>query len=191
VTFGGVDPLLIDWATAQLGVRCSLDTPADLAAVAPLVQIQTVSGPSNDDNAGLIAANVSVDSFAADYASAMSLGWQVDHAFRHLLPGSSYGGVTFGKVRTLSIPSRRPWADVDVRRYGATYQVWRRAVHRRPDREPVAVAAGVQAVGVDRPFAAIITDQKKEFQVKFLENNPTCWGWPTGPVPRRPRPAPR
>lgn len=124
MTFGGVDPLLIGWAKAALGVRCVLDTPADLATAAPLVQIQTVSGPSDDDNAWLIAATVSVDSFAADYPSAMSLGWQVDRAFRHLLPGASYGGATFGKVRTLSIPSRRPWADVAVRRYGATYQIW-------------------------------------------------------------------
>lgn len=124
MTFGGVDALLLAWANQHVGVRCAQDTPADLSTVAPLVQLQTVSGPSNDDNPWLISANVSADSFAATFDAAEALGWQVDKAFRHILPGSSYGGATFGKVRTLSVPSRRPWADLSVRRYGATYQVW-------------------------------------------------------------------
>ena len=123
--FAGVDALLLGWANLQLtGVRCAQDTPADLATVAPLVQLQTISGPSDDDNPWLIAATVSADSFDVDFDSAEALAWRVDKTFRRVLPGSSYGGATFGKVRTLSIPSRRPWADISVRRYGATYQIW-------------------------------------------------------------------
>lgn len=124
MSFGGVDPLLIGWATAQLGVRCVLDTPADLVGAVPLVQINTTGGPTSDDWRGLLAATVSVDSFDADFAGASSLAWTVDKAFRLNLPGADYEGAVFGKVRTLSMPSRRPWNDISVRRYGATYQVW-------------------------------------------------------------------
>jgi hypothetical protein len=124
VTFGGVDPLLIGWAKQHFGFRFALDTPADLAGTVPLVQLQTVGGPSSDNNAGLVAATVSVDCFEADYSAASELAWTVDNGFRTALPGTSYGGVVFGKVRTLTIPGRRPWADVAVRRYGQTYQVW-------------------------------------------------------------------
>lgn len=124
--FGGVDPLLIGWATTHFGVRFALDTPSDLAGVVPLVQLQTIGGPSSDNLHSLVAATVSVDSFAADYEAASDLAWQVDAGFRTALPGSTVGAVTFGKVRTLTIPGRRPWDDVAVRRYGATYQVWLR-----------------------------------------------------------------
>jgi hypothetical protein len=126
VTFAGVDPLLIGWATTHFGVRFALDTPADLADVVPLVQLQTIGGPSDDRFAGLIAATVSVDSFAADYEAASDLAWQVDAGLRTALPGTKTGSVVFGKVRTLTIPGRRPWNDVTVRRYGATYQIWLR-----------------------------------------------------------------
>lgn len=124
MSFAGVDPLLIGWATQQLAVRCSLDTPANLADVAPLVRINVIGGPSSDDWRGLIAATVAVDSFAADYEAASSLAWDVDKAFRLDLPGTVIGSAVFGKVRTLTIPGRRPWDDVAVRRYGATYQTW-------------------------------------------------------------------
>lgn len=127
MTFGGVDPLLIGWATTHFGVRFALNTPGDLADVVPLAQLQTVGGPSDDRFAGLIAATVSVDSFAADYEAASDLAWQIDAGFRTVLPGTTVGDVTFGKVRTLTIPGRRPWDDVAVRRYGATYQIWLRS----------------------------------------------------------------
>lgn len=124
MTFGGVDPLLIGWAKQHFGVRFALDTPSDLAGVVPLVQVQTVGGPSSDNYPGLIAATVSVDCFEADYSAASELAWTVDNGFRTALPGAAFGGVVFSKVRTLTIPGRRPWDDVAVRRYGATYQVW-------------------------------------------------------------------
>jgi hypothetical protein len=126
VTFGGVDPLLIGWATQHFGVRFALDTPADLANVAPLCQLQTIGGPSSDDFSGLVAATVSVDSFAADIAAASQLAWTVDDGLRGALPGATVSGITFTKVRTLTIPGRRPWNDIAVRRYGATYQIWLR-----------------------------------------------------------------
>lgn len=124
MTFGGVDPLLLTWAAQQLGVRCVLDIPADLATVAPVVQIVTIGGPSDDSQPALIAATVSVDSFAADYPSASALAWRVDEAFRRHLPGTTVNGTSFGAVRTLTVPSRRPWDDLAVRRYGAVYQIW-------------------------------------------------------------------
>ena len=125
-TFAGVDPLLIGWASTHFGVRFALNTPDDLADVVPLVQLQTIGGPSNDDFSGVIAATVSVDCFGADFNAASTLAWRVDDGFRTALPGASINGVTVGRVRTLTIPGRRPWDDVAVRRYGATYQIWLR-----------------------------------------------------------------
>lgn len=124
MTFAGVDPLLIGWGTGHFGVRFALDTPADLQDVVPLVQLQTIGGPSDDDFSGLVAATVSLDCFGADYSAASTLAWQVDDGLRVDLPGTTVGGITFGKVRTLTIPGRRPWDDIAVRRFGGTYQVW-------------------------------------------------------------------
>ena len=123
MTFAGVDPLLIGWGTSQFGVRFALDTPADLQTVVPLVQLQTIGGPSLDSFFGLVAATVSVDCFAADFAAASELAWRVDDGLHEALPGTTVDSVTFTRVRTLTIPGRRPWNDVAVRRYGATYQI--------------------------------------------------------------------
>lgn len=127
--FAGVDPLLIGWCASHFGIRFALDTPADLANAAPLVQLQTIGGPSNDDFSGLVAATVSVDSFATDYAASSALAWQIDDGLHRALPGVTVDGVTFSRVRTLTIPGRRPWDDIAVRRYGATYQM---TLYRQP-----------------------------------------------------------
>lgn len=122
--FQGVDALLIGWATQHFGVRFALDTPADLADVVPLVQVQTIGGPSDVNLSDLVAATVSFDSFGADYAAAEQLAWRVDAGLHQALPGVIVNGTTFTRVRTLSIPGRRPWNDINVRRYGSTCQVW-------------------------------------------------------------------
>lgn len=126
MTFAGVDSLLIGWGAGHFGVRFALDTPADLQKVVPLVQVQTIGGPSLDSFSGLVAATVSVDSFAADYTAASELAWTVDDGLHGSLPGTTIDGTTFTRVRTLTIPGRRPWNDIAVRRYGTTYQIWLR-----------------------------------------------------------------
>lgn len=128
MTFAGVEQLLIDWTSAQLSVRCATDVPADLAQVVPLVQIVRIGGPSDDNLHRFQAATVSVDCFDTDRLSATELAHQVDDAWRTVLPGVVTGGGVVGKVRTLSGAAWRPWADTAVRRVGATYQVWVKAL---------------------------------------------------------------
>lgn len=128
MAFAGVEALLIGWTSAQLSVRCLTDLPADLQAVVPVVQIVRIGGPSDDNLSSFQAATVSVDCFAADRAAATTLAQQVDDAWRKVLPGTTTGGAVVGKVRTLSGASWRPWNDTAVRRFGASYQVWVRAL---------------------------------------------------------------
>lgn len=123
-TFGGVEALLIGWLPSQVTARALTDLPATLASDVPVVQIVRVGGPSDDNDPTLVAATVSVDCFAADRIAAITLSQQVDDAFRKALPGTLAGGASVTKVRTLTGPSWRPWNDTQVRRVGATYQVW-------------------------------------------------------------------
>lgn len=124
MTFGGVEALLISFLKTELAVRCLTDLPADLAEVAPVVQVVRIGGPSDDNNPNLLAATVSIDCFAADRGAVTVLSQQVDDALRKTLPGLTTGGATVGLIRTLTGPSWRPWDDVAVRRFGATYQIW-------------------------------------------------------------------
>jgi len=124
VTFGGVEALLIGWLPSQVTARALTDLPATLATDVPVVQIVRIGGPSDDNDPTLVAATVSVDCFAADRISATVLAQQVDDAFRKALPGTLTGGASVTKVRTLTGPSWRPWDDLAVRRFGATYQIW-------------------------------------------------------------------
>lgn len=124
MTFGGVEALLIGWLPSQVTARALTDLPATLADDVPVVQIVRIGGPSDDDDPTLVAATVSVDCFASDRLAVTVLSQQVDDAFRKALPGTLTGGASVTKVRTLTGPSWRPWADTAVRRFGATYQVW-------------------------------------------------------------------
>ena len=124
MTFGGVEALLIGWLPSQVTARALTDLPATLATDVPVVQIVRIGGPSDDNDPTLVAATVSVDCFAADRISATVLAQQVDDAFRKALPGTLTGGASVTKVRTLTGPSWRPWDDLAVRRFGATYQIW-------------------------------------------------------------------
>ncbi|MGZ4621457.1 MAG: hypothetical protein ACXVGF_04790 [Blastococcus sp.] len=124
MSYGGPEALLIGYLRTALGVRCLTDLPADLQDVVPVVQVVRVGGPSDDNDSHLEAATVSIDCFAADRAGATTLAMQVDDVMRNSLPGTLTGGAVVTKVRTLTGASWRPWDDLQVRRFGATYQVW-------------------------------------------------------------------
>lgn len=123
MTFGGVEALLIGWLPGHVTARFLTDLPADLAAQVPVVQVVRIGGPSDDDLPDYHFASVAVDCFAADRLSATTLAQQVDDALRKALPGTTAGGGTVTKVRTLTGASWRPYDDVNVRRFGGTYQV--------------------------------------------------------------------
>lgn len=132
MSYPGVERLLVDFLVTAVGVRVCTELPADLADVLPLIQVVRVGGPSLDDDPYVEAATVSVDCFDVTRADATDLAMQADLALRRLLPGARVLGASVGKVRTLTGPSWRPWDDTtNVRRFGATYQVWVKTPKKR------------------------------------------------------------
>lgn len=121
MTFGGVEALLIGWLSGQLGVRCLTDLPANLATQLPVVQVVRIGGPTDDNDPNFHTPTVSVDCFAVDRAAATALSQQADDALRKVLPGVTTGGATVTKVQTISGASWRPWDDLALRRFGASY----------------------------------------------------------------------
>lgn len=126
--FAGVEIALHDYLTVELaGPRVCTELPADLAGQVPLVQVVRIGGPHSGEDPYIQVPTVSVDTFAGDRASATDLSHQVDLALRRIT-GTTVHGARFGIVRTLSGPAWRPWDDTSVRRFGATYSLWMRAL---------------------------------------------------------------
>jgi hypothetical protein len=125
VAFGGVNALLIGWATGRFGYRCATKTPADLQDVVPFARIVEFGGPDDDDDPTVIVPSVSVDWFGADWASAETLALAGHRAIRRELPGRAFGpDAVVTAVRTISLPSFVPWDDTDVVRFTASYRLF-------------------------------------------------------------------
>lgn len=127
MTYPAPERILADFLTADLGVRVCSEVPADLADVVPLVQAVRVGGPAHDRDPFFLMPTINVDCFDADRASAMDLAHAVDLSLRRRLSGATVLGARIGRVATITGPSWRPWDDTDVRRFGATYQIWIKA----------------------------------------------------------------
>jgi len=127
VSWPGIERALVTYLTAEHGVRVVTELPADLADVAPLIQVVRIGGPSDDEDPRVQIPTVSIDYFAADRGAATDLAEAVDLSIRRLA-GTVLAGAAMGKVRTLTGPSWRPWDDLTVRRFGATYQLWLKAL---------------------------------------------------------------
>lgn len=124
MAYGGPELLLIGWLPGQVTARVATDVPSDLADEVPFVQVARIGGPDDDNDYTLDKPTVSVDCFAADRPSASTLGLQVHKALRKALPGVTTGGAVVTAVLTVSGMAWRPWDDVTVRRFGATYQLF-------------------------------------------------------------------
>ena len=122
-----VEQLVRDFLTADLGVRVCTELPDDLADVVPLLQVVRIGGPTHDDDPYFHLPTISVDAYEATRADANDLAMQADLSLRRRLPGAVVLGCSVGKVRTISGPSWRPWDDVALRRFGASYQLWIKA----------------------------------------------------------------
>jgi hypothetical protein len=115
---------LVAWLSAQRGsgVRVLTELPADLGDVLPAVQVQRVGG--DDDTFRLDRALVDVDVYAASRGDASTLARQVRDDLVMRLRGSSTVGAVFGLVATVSAPQWRPYENINLRRLGATYEVY-------------------------------------------------------------------
>lgn len=122
-----VEAILVPWLAEAVSARAVTETPAELADVVPVVQIVRIGGPSDDDIPTFEMPTVSIDSYGAGRAAASQLAAAVDNAIRVALPNTLHtvGGAStvVTKTQTITGPSWRPYDDITIRRFGATYRL--------------------------------------------------------------------
>lgn len=123
---GGVDVEveLIGWLQDHLGtdvvVRDELDN--SLLNELPTVQVQRSAG--DDDGFRLDRALVDCDVYAATRGEAAAVAAAIRGLLLAQLRGSATSSAAFGMVRTVAAPGWRPYEDLGLRRYGATYEIF-------------------------------------------------------------------
>jgi hypothetical protein len=119
-----VEVEVIGWLQEQLGpdvvVRDELDNA--LLNELPTVQVERAAG--DDDGFRVDRALVDVDVYAATRSQAATVAATVRGLLLTRLRGSTTANAVVGMVRTVSAPSWRPYEDLNLRRYGATYEVF-------------------------------------------------------------------
>jgi len=117
-----VELLLHGWLVAQFpSARVARELPANLGDVLPVIQPSRFGG--SDDALTLDSANVDIDVYAADYATAASLAGQVRSAVRLHLPGYAASGAAVQSVSTISAPRWVPYDNTSLRRFTAAYRI--------------------------------------------------------------------
>lgn len=127
MSWAGVERMLVDWLTTDLGHRVCTELPADLGSVLPLIHVVRVGGPHHASTPYFQMPTINVDSFAADRGAATDLAEAVDVSLRRRLPGSTVLGARVGRTATITGPGFRAWDDSTLRRMGASYQLWLKA----------------------------------------------------------------
>lgn len=127
-----IEVLLIGWLNEHLDddivVRDELDN--NLLDELPTVQVQRVAG--DDDGFRLDRALADVDVYAATRGAAAQLSAVIRGLLLTQLRGSVTDTAVIGMVRTVAAPGWRPYEDLGLRRYGATYEIFFHPVADRP-----------------------------------------------------------
>jgi len=118
------EQLLVPWLRAFLNVRAVTELPANLATVTPIIDVARIGGGSDDNNPSFEFPTVSIDCYAANVTDTMALAMRVDRAIRVNLPGQPLANrAVVTRTDTISGPSFRPYDDLALRRFGATYRI--------------------------------------------------------------------
>lgn len=120
-----VEVELIAW----LGPRYSAAVVAaeidnDLFGDLPVIQVARVDG--DDDGVRLDRALVDVDVYAASRGAASTLARQIRRDLLDNLRGTKTTKAVFGLTSTVSAPGWRPYENTNLRRSGATYEIYLR-----------------------------------------------------------------
>lgn len=113
-----VELALTAWARTTLGVTSSTDLPANLTDVMPLVQVATLGGAGGRFDA---SPRVEVDAYAATREEAHDLAARVHDAI--VMLRGTVGALVVRSVRVDSLPTRRPYDNTALCRFGASYTV--------------------------------------------------------------------
>lgn len=122
VRYIDVERVLVAWLTDRLSVRVVTDLPADLERQVPILQLARFGG--DDFYPGLDAAEVDVDAYGPDRATATQLAEDARSALRFELPGTQIENAVFARVNTLQAPVFKPYDNSALRRFGASYQIY-------------------------------------------------------------------
>lgn len=117
-----VEVELVAWFKAKLDVRALTDLPAALVEALPLLQVQRVGG--DDDGIRLDRALIDLDAYATTRLGASTLMAEARGALLTQLRGTATETAVFGMIRTVSAPSWRPYENPNLRRFGATYELF-------------------------------------------------------------------
>lgn len=113
---------LVAWLGAELSVRVATELPATLADILPVLLVQRVGG--DDDTFRLDRALVDVDAYAATRAEAAALAASARSRLVAALRGATTVNAVFGRVSTVQAPAWRPYENTNLRRIGATYEIF-------------------------------------------------------------------
>lgn len=115
---------LIGWLQAHLGpdVVVRDETDNNLAHELPTVQVEAAGG--NDDGFRLERPLVDINVYAATRGGALALAGQIRSLILTQLRGSATPTAVFGRTGTVSLPSVRPYESTELRRVGATYEIF-------------------------------------------------------------------
>lgn len=117
------EAVLVAFLTEALaGPLVTTELGNDLLDALPVVHVQRVGG--DDDGLRLDRALVDVDVYAATRVDAADLAEQVRAQLLGVLRGSTQPTAVVGLVATVSAPSWRPYENVELRRCGATYELF-------------------------------------------------------------------
>lgn len=126
-TVGSVDIELelMQWLRPKAGpgtvVRDELDN--QLLAELPTIQVERIPG-GDDDGLRLDRALVDINVYAATRGDALALAAQVRGWLLVELPGTITSTAVFARVDTVTAPAIRPYENTELRRAGATYQIY-------------------------------------------------------------------
>jgi hypothetical protein len=122
-----VEALLVPWLASAVSARTVTELPANLDSITPAVHVLRIGGGSDDNLPAFDHPTVSVDSYGIGRAAALELALAVDNAIRVALPNTLHTvgalSAVVTKTQTVTGPSWRPYDDITIRRFGATYQL--------------------------------------------------------------------
>jgi hypothetical protein len=113
---------LVAWLGAELSVRVVTELPATLADILPVLLVQRVGG--DDDTFRLDRALIDVDAYATTRAEAAGLAGSARSRLVAALRGTTTANAVFGRASTVQAPAWRPYENTNLRRIGATYEIF-------------------------------------------------------------------
>lgn len=116
-----IEPLLIAWLTQDLTVEVTTETPPNLEARVPLIQVARIYG--HDDGYRLDHPAVDVTAFATDRLTAARLAGRARESLLRLWRHGAFQEAVVTDVTISTAPRWLPYDNLAVRRYVATYHL--------------------------------------------------------------------